>query len=270
MNSCNGQGSCCATPPDTTPAGRHAVAEAWLARVAHEMRTPLNAILGYAQLLQIDSPPDTPQAQAAQMIRSAGQHLLGLATDLLDHNSLQAGRFVLHQQAFPLPRLLDDVADMVRIAARSKGLSFHCAAAAALPPCVIGDESRLRQVLLNLLANAVKFTRHGVITLDVRGRALHDARWLLRFEVGDTGVGIAAEDLDRLFLPYVRLPATSSAAGTGLGLSISRELVRAMGSDIEVSSRLGGGACFAFALDIEVPAGDGAAPAGPCHPPQAT
>jgi signal transduction histidine kinase len=233
------------------PAGGDQASQAWLARVVHEMRTPLNVILGYAQLLQIDSAPETPQAQAAQKICSAGQQLLGLATDLLDHTSLRAGHFVLREEPFPLGHLLEDVADMARIAACAKGLAFRCHAVPVLPAWLVGDEDRLRQVLTNLLVNAVKFTRQGGISLEVRGHAVSASRWMVGFDVRDTGIGIADEDLARLFVPYGRLPAgVGTAGGTGLGLSISREIVRAMGSDIEVTSSLGCGSCFSFELDM--------------------
>ena len=249
-------------PPATTgtPAGAAArrvppgLANAWLARVAYELRMPLHAIVGHAQALQTTSQPGTQLAQAADFICSAGNSLLGLANDLLDHCSLSNGEFSLHESEFPLDRVLDEVGQIAGLSARTKGLSFRFQPAGTLPALVVADEARLRQVLLNLLDNAVNHTGGTGIALEVRGRTGGDASCVLRFEVrdADTGTPQANEPYSSTAAAPAptRHPRVRRYGGTGLGLAISRELLQAMGSDLEVASLGGMGTCFAFSLHV--------------------
>jgi signal transduction histidine kinase len=230
------------------------LANAWLARVAHELRMPLHAIVGHAQALQTTSQPGTQLAMAADFICSAGNSLLGLANDLLDHCSLSSGEFLLHESEFPLARVLDEVGELAGLAARTKGLSFRCQSAGTLPALVVADEARLRQVLLNLLDNAANHTGAAGIALEVRGRMADEAACVLRFEVRDVEGGTQHES----YLPPAPVPVPPHRqrvrrhGGTGLGLTISRELLQAMGSDLEVASLAGTGTCFGFSLRVPV------------------
>jgi signal transduction histidine kinase len=233
------------------------LANAWLARVAHELRMPLHAIVGHAQVLQTTSQPGTQLAVAADFICSAGHSLLGLANDLLDHCSLNNGEFLLHESEFPLARVLDEVGELAGLAARTKGLSFRCQSAGTLPALVVADEARLRQVLLNLLDNAANHTGAAGIALEVRGRTAGEAACVLRFEVRDVESGAPHEPY---LAPPVPVPPQRERVrrhgGTGLGLMISRELLQAMGSDLEVASLAGTGTCFAFSLHVPVRGAD--------------
>jgi signal transduction histidine kinase len=226
----------------------------FLAAMTHELRTPLNAILGFAQLLQWDEALNQRQATALATIRSSGEHLLTLINDVLDLSRIEAGKLEMQHQAFDLQRLVTLVAEVMRARAEQKGLRFVCDMPADLPPAAEGDERRLRQVLLNLVGNAVKFTDAGEVRLAVSaqpGAAPGCAR--LRFEVSDTGVGIAPEELDRIFRPFEQAGSIDQrAGGTGLGLSISRQLVRLMGGEIAVASRPGVGSRFSFELELPV------------------
>ncbi|WP_284614878.1 ATP-binding protein [Aquabacterium humicola] len=221
-----------------------------LANVSHELRTPLNAILGYAQLLQMGDRLDAHQRQQVATIQSSGEHLLALITDLLDLARIEAGKLDLEPSVVPLRELLHRVADIVRVRAEDKGLQFVVDADPALPRTVMADDRALRQVLLNLASNAVKFTDRGSVRLSLR-RDGDGAP--IRFMVEDTGIGMDEAQLQRLFRPFEQLGNRERrAGGTGLGLAISAELVRAMGGEIRVESRLGAGSRFWFALALPV------------------
>ncbi|HZR34686.1 MAG TPA: ATP-binding protein [Nevskia sp.] len=225
----------------------------FLANMSHELRTPLNAILGYAQLLQRDRSLGERQAAAAATIQHSGEHLLTLITDILDLSKIEAGKLELVTGRADLGAFLQGVADIIRIRAEDKALSFRFEPAPQLPRFARFDEKRLRQVLLNLLGNAVKFTDCGEVTL--RAALLHreqdQAR--LRFEVCDTGTGIAADDLQAIFQPFEQVgDSQRRSGGTGLGLSISRELVRLMGGEIGVDSTPGRGSRFWFEIELPV------------------
>jgi signal transduction histidine kinase/CheY-like chemotaxis protein len=226
---------------------------AFLASMSHELRTPLNGILGFAQLLLLDPQATERQRKGLSIIHSSGDHLLTLINDVLDLSRIEAGRLDLHPAHFGLAGLLKVVADVVRVKAEEKSLRFRYEPPPDLPAGVVADDKRLRQVLLNLLANAVKFTDQGEVCLRVtlRGRAGPSAR--LHFEVADTGVGIEPDQLQRLFQPFEQTGAVERrAGGSGLGLAISRELLRLMGSDIEVETEPGRGSRFAFELVLPV------------------
>jgi signal transduction histidine kinase/DNA-binding NarL/FixJ family response regulator len=222
----------------------------FLASMSHELRTPLNGILGYAQLLRLGGSLKDADAESVAAIERNGEHLLKLINDILDLAKIEAERFEIEATDFSLTGLLTEVADVARIHAHQSGLEFRNEIDAQLPARVIADARRLRQVLLNLLGNAVKFTHSGSVTLRVSS-APHDGGAILRFEVEDTGRGIAPDDLQGIFEPFrqVRDP-THPAEGTGLGLAISRKLIDLMGGTLHVRSELDVGSVFAFELDV--------------------
>jgi signal transduction histidine kinase/CheY-like chemotaxis protein len=231
----------------------------FLAQMSHELRTPLNAIIGYAQLLRRDRHQLTErQAAGLATIHESGQHLLTLINDILDLARVEAGKMVLHPAAVDLGAFLRVVVDIMRVKAEEKGLSFSYELAADLPPVVTIDETRLRQVLLNLLGNAVKFTDRGAIALRVlEAPAVEGSAALrLRFEVADSGIGMSAQQRGRLFHPFEQVAdKPRREGGTGLGLAISRQLVRLMGGDIAVASEPGKGSTFWFEIPAPAAAG---------------
>ena len=223
----------------------------FLATMSHEFRTPLNAILGFTQLMQMDPAiPATTQTRL-QLMRDSGQHLLELINDVLDMASIEAGKVSLKPSAVDLRALLDMAGDSVRLRAEQKNLAFSLQVDPALPPQVLVDGQRLRQVLLNLLSNAVKFTDQGHVQLSavVLSQAAGQVR--LQLAVADTSIGMTAAQQARLFQAFEQVSeASRSLGGTGLGLSISQQLVRLMGSQIEVQSEAGQGTRFAFELHV--------------------
>jgi len=236
----------------------------FLANMSHELRTPLNAVLGYAQVLMRDEALSQPQRQGLATIRRSGEHLLALINDILDLAKIDAGRLELCPEPLPLPEFVRVIADIIRIEANEKKLAFDCEVPADLPAVVEADERRLRQVLLNLLSNAVKFTDAGAVSLRVASspRELGAAR--LRFEVQDSGPGIAADEQEAIFHPFVQGgPLQGRSSGAGLGLAISRQLTRLMGGELHLDSGAAGGSRFWFEIDVLV-VGEGAA----AHQPQ--
>ena len=229
----------------------HAKSE-FLAHMSHELRTPLNAILGYAQLLQKAKLEDK-QMNAARVILRSGNHLLSLITDILDLSKIEAGKMELHAEPCDLRNAISAVHEIVRVPAEQKALAFSCEIANEVPAAVEVDEKRLRQVLLNLLGNAVKFTSSGRVALVVSLLDVAKDSALLRFEVQDSGSGLSPEDIERVFRPFEQAGSVERReAGTGLGLTISRQLVDAMGSEIHVQSRVGHGSSFWFDLRLPV------------------
>jgi signal transduction histidine kinase/DNA-binding NarL/FixJ family response regulator len=226
---------------------------AFLANMSHELRTPLNAILGYAQLLRRSEGLSAHDAAGILTVQRSGEHLLLLINDMLDLARIEAGKVELYADSMNLGPLLGIVADIIRVEAQRKQLGFDHQTVGTLPHVVRADEKRLRQVLLNLLNNAVKFTRHGKVALRVTVLDSGNAHARLRFEVEDTGIGIAPDHLDRIFRPFEQAHDVQRRfGGTGLGLAISRQLVRLMGSDIHVESRVGVGSRFWFELELPV------------------
>ena len=209
--------------------------------MSHELRTPLNSILGYAQILQLDNSIPTHRQNAISVIRRSGEHLLSLIDGMLDIARIEAGKMRLESAELPLREFLDQIVQMVAPQAAQKGLGFHFIEAGRIPLAVHADEKRLRQILINLLANAVKFTDAGAVTLRVTY-----AREIAQFEIEDTGIGIAQEDIDRIFLPFERSKsaAVQQEVGTGLGLAISNMLVHIMGGELSVTSETGKGSVF--------------------------
>jgi signal transduction histidine kinase len=239
----------------------------FLANMSHELRTPLNAVLGYAQILQRTAGLNERQMAGLNTIQQSGEHLLMLINDLLDLSKIEAGKFELYLSAVNLPGFLRAVIDIVHIKAEQKGLSCTVEAAADLPHSVLLDEKRLRQVLLNLLGNAVKFTDSGQVTLRVQSLVDGAHRARLMFSVQDTGVGMNQDQLETIFQPFEQVGEVQRRfGGTGLGLAISRQLVRLMESDIEVTSQAGQGSCFQFSLPLAVPAAEAAVATRPAAP----
>ena len=233
----------------------------FLSRMSHELRTPLTAIIGFAQLLKIERLTQA-QLDHVQMIASAGDHLLELVNTLLDQARIEAGQLVLEVVAFDLPDMVGAVATMVDQQAAAKGLTFETVLAPELPRHILGDPMRLRQVLLNLLANAVKFTERGSVMLH-----LGVVEGMLEFSVRDTGIGMDETARGRIFQAFAQADQSIARrfGGTGLGLLITRDLLRAMGGDIEVQSTPGVGSCFKGRLPLR-PATADPAPASTSHP----
>jgi len=220
----------------------------FLANMSHELRTPLNAIFGFVQLMERDGGLTHRQRENLGIIARNSEHLLGLINDVLSITKIEAGQLSLNEQVFDLKRVIRGLEDLFRLRCESKGLTLQIEVAQDLPLLVWGDEGKLRQVLINLVANAVKFTEEGSIT--VRARHSDGRGW---FEVADTGPGLARAELERLFQSFTQTETGQrSQEGTGLGLAISLSFVRLMGGDIAVSSEPGRGACFTF--DIRLPA----------------
>ena len=219
----------------------------FLASVSHELRTPLNGILGYTQILRRDVALGEKQREGVRVIHESAEHLLVLINDVLDLSKIEAGRIELHPVEFDLAEFARSAGEVFAARAREKNLLLETALGPGLPAFVRGDEARLRQVVFNLLANAVKFTTQGGVVFSVETRPDE----VLRFSVSDTGRGIAATDLERIFEPFTQVgDRTGAASGTGLGLAISRSLVERMGGQLRVESRPGWGSRFWFDLSL--------------------
>ncbi|MEG4812245.1 DUF3365 domain-containing protein [Microcoleus sp. F8-D3] len=231
----------------------------FLANMSHELRTPLNAILGFTQLM-LRSPSDSagvnnlaPQTQQRYLdtINRSGEHLLALINNVLEMSKIEAGRITFQATDFDLYALLDTLQQMLRLKAESKGLQLKFSRSSDVPQFVRTDEAKLRQVLINLLGNAIKFTPAGSVALRVR----RGEECTLQFTVADTGPGIDPSERDRLFEPFVQTATGQySQEGTGLGLSISRKFVQLMGGEIGVESIPGKGSTFRFEIQVELAA----------------
>ena len=228
----------------------------FLARMSHELRTPLNAVMGYAQILKLDDSITPKQRNGLDIIHSSGQHLLTLIVDILDLSRIEAGKAELRLGPVDLVARLHAVVDIMRVMAEGKQIALALELDPRLPALVQADEKRLNQILLNLLGNAVKFTHVGGVTLRVQLATPGVApagQVVLRFEVQDTGVGIAQDQAVRLFEPFEQAgSAEQRVGGTGLGLAISRQLVRMMGGEIRLESRLAEGSRFWFEISVPV------------------
>ena len=219
---------------------------AFLANMSHELRTPLNAILGFAQLLERDPNLSATHRNEVQTINRSGRHLLALINDVLQIARIEAGHTTVQHEAFDLADILRAVEEMIRSRAESKGLVFRVEKHGNLPFSVIGDPQHLKQVLLNLLGNAVKYTEEGTVILGLKASNGH-----IHFEVIDTGPGIADEDQERIFLAFYQTDAGIAVGdGAGLGLTLSREFVRLMGGELTLQSKLGEGSVFSFCIPL--------------------
>lgn len=250
----------------------------FLTNMSHELRTPLNGILGYAQILKRETGFNPEQQHGLEIIQRCGEHLLTLLNDILDLSKIEAGKMELHLSAFHFPHFLEGIAEIFRLSAQQKNIAFNYQLLCAVPQRVMGDEKRLRQVLINLLGNAIKFTNTGAVSFKVdyvQGKVesgniqdnifstscISDAHpqfisdqttSKIRFAVEDTGIGIAPEQLSKIFLPFHQIAdSRSKAEGTGLGLAISQKLARLMDSELKVNSTLGEGSMFW--LDLNLP-----------------
>jgi signal transduction histidine kinase/CheY-like chemotaxis protein len=224
---------------------------AFLANMSHEIRTPMNAILGFSQLMLRDKALNSQQNQYLGIINRSGEHLLALINDILEMSKIEAGRTTLNLTTFDLPALLTDLEMMFRVRTEGKRLSFVVELIGDVPRYIMTDINKLRQVFINVLGNAVKFTERGGIGLHVRADRGGTTGPCLRVEVEDTGPGISADEQTKLFRHFEQTKTGQKAGtGTGLGLAISREFVRLMGGDITVSSEVGKGSTFAIHLPL--------------------
>ena len=224
----------------------------FLANMSHEIRTPMNAILGFSQLMLRDQDLTPRQCQYLGTINRSGEHLLALINDILEMSKIEAGRTTLNPTTFDLPGLLKDLAMMFRVRTDEKQLSFTVELIGDVPQYIVTDINKLRQVFINVLGNAVKFTEHGGIGLRMRADREGATGPFLQVEIEDTGPGISPDDQDKLFRHFEQTKTGQQAGtGTGLGLAISREFVRLMGGDITVTSRVGKGSVFVIHLPLK-------------------
>lgn len=223
----------------------------FLANISHEIRTPLNAVLGFSTLLT-ETSLNTRQIDFVDSIHTAGDVLLTLINDLLDFSKIEAGHLELEEIEFDTRSTLEDTLDIVAARAATKGINLACLIEPSVPLRMVGDPSRLRQILLNLLINAVKFTEHGEVIARAQAQQNPDASIRLRVEVRDSGIGIPTEVQTKLFRPFTQADASTTRrfGGTGLGLSICRRLTEAMNGNIGVQSTLGSGSLFWFEVTL--------------------
>lgn len=222
---------------------------AFVANMSHELRTPLTAIIGYAELL-LSNVSQSQRIEYSEVIRRNGAHLLTLLNDILDHSKIEAGKMTVVQQPFSIRRVLADVESLMRVRATERGLGFHLSADTPFPAFVVGDVTRVHQILLNLVGNAIKFTDRGQVRVTVRFER-ESAKLVV--DVEDTGPGISAEVQQRLFAAFAQGDDSTSRAhqGTGLGLHISRELAKMMNGDLTLRSELGKGSKFSLELPVD-------------------
>ncbi|MFV0347658.1 MAG: response regulator [Halodesulfovibrio sp.] len=223
----------------------------FLANMSHELRTPLNGIIGLTDLL-LGGDATTEQTEYLQMIKQAGRELLAIVNNLLDMSSIEAGRLVLRESAFTVRETLSDVLKVLDVQARWKNLRLESYVDDDVPEVVSGDSGRLKQVISNLVVNAIKYTQRGGVTLNVHMSGSSRSEYKLAFVVRDTGVGIPADKLEYVFEPFSLAESfmTKKYGGAGLGLSISREIARKMGGDIQVESVPGQGSSFTFSASF--------------------
>ncbi len=218
----------------------------FLANMSHELRTPLNGILGYAQILARDKTLTPKQQEGIAIIQRSGEYLLTLINDILDLSKIEAGKVELYLVDIDFHKFLQDLTELFKIRTQQKGIAFLFEPLSYLPLGVRADEKRLRQILFNLLGNAVKFTDAGGVSFKV---GLQEGK--IRFQVEDTGPGIAAEDIDKIFLPFHQVgDAKYKAEGTGLGLPITKRLIEMMGGELHVDSQVGRGSTFWMTLEL--------------------
>ncbi len=226
----------------------------FLANMSHELRTPLNGILGYAQILERSENIAPSELEGINIIHQCGSHLLTLINDILDLSKIEARKLELQNTDFDFSYFLTGVVEMCRIRTLQKGISFNYQPDTQLPQAIHADEKRLRQILINLLGNAIKFTETGEVTFTIKVLKVADNLNKIRFHVEDSGVGMTPEQLTKIFLPFEQVgDKNKQAEGTGLGLAISCKLAKLMGSEIQVDSIFGTGSKFWLDLDLKVP-----------------
>ncbi|HEX5391950.1 MAG TPA: ATP-binding protein [Rhodocyclaceae bacterium] len=222
----------------------------FLANMSHELRTPLNAILGFSGIMRRDPQLTSAQIESLDIINRSGEHLLALINDVLEMAKIEAGRAQLEIASFDLGGMVRDVTDMMRLRAELKGLFLQLDQTSEFPRYIRGDEARLRQILVNLVGNAVKFTHTGGVMLRL-GVKQNDRQHLL-IEIEDSGPGIRQEDQERIFRPFVQLEEGAEQKGTGLGLTITKQFIDLMGGRIEVESTVGKGSLFRVEVPVEL------------------
>ncbi|OQW92649.1 MAG: hypothetical protein BWK79_14230 [Beggiatoa sp. IS2] len=219
---------------------------AFLANMSHELRTPLNGILGYAQIFQRDKSLTPKQRDGMDIIQRSGEYLLTLINDILDLSKVEAGKIEINPTEFDFSEFIRGIIELFQMRAQQKGIMFMYEPLSPLPLGIHADEKRLRQIVINLLGNAVKFTEQGGVSLKI-GREDNQ----IRFQIEDTGIGIASEEIDKIFLPFQQAgTAGYKAEGTGLGLSITKKLIEMMGGELHVESILGEGSKFWMVLAL--------------------
>ena len=229
----------------------------FLANMSHELRTPLNAIFGFTQLMQNGSNLTSEQQKNLKIIRRSGEHLLNLINDILNLSKIEAGQITVNNTELNLSNMLLEIEDMFQLKAMEKGLDLDLVMSPNLPEWIVSDRLKLRQVLINLIGNAIKFTKSGRVILRVsvvssKESLTSDSRQkMLKFEISDTGVGIAPEEMNNIFKPFVQSQAGINAAeGTGLGLTISQRYIEILGGNLTVNSQLNVGTTFKFQIRV--------------------
>ena len=223
----------------------------FLANMSHEIRTPMSAILGFAEMLLQKSPEECKEIGCVQIIRRNSLHLLELINDILDLSKVEAGQMKVERISFDLPALLSEVISLMRPRATEKGLAFGVTFEGPIPRLIQSDAFRLRQILINLLGNALKFTESGKIDVRVTEEESGGPNIVLRVDVIDSGIGMTPEQVERLFQPFTQGDAsiTRKFGGTGLGLTICRQLAKLLGGNVTVTSQLGFGSTFTLKID---------------------
>jgi two-component system, sensor histidine kinase len=238
---------------EVAEAASHAKSE-FLANMSHEIRTPMNGVLGVTDLLLQDKLSEKHK-QLVQTIHASGKTLLYIINDILDFSKIEAGRLELENINFNLRDMADSIHDLFSYKASEKGLTLTSQVQEDIPKIVYGDPARLRQIIINLIGNSLKFTDHGSVHLNAELVEHKNGRCLLRFEIRDTGIGLTQEQMQGVFDTFSQADSSTTRkyGGTGLGLTISRQLVELMDGEIEVESELGRGACFSFTVLLQVP-----------------
>lgn len=226
----------------------------FLANMSHELRTPLNAVLGFSRLMKNDADISTEQRKNLEIINSSGEYLLNLINNILDISKIESGHIPIEESVFDLYALLHEVQSLMNVKAYEKNLVFSLKQSPDLPRHIRSDPAKIRQIIINLVANAIKFTARGETLINVKLVKQSSAKLaIVRFEIKDSGVGIADKDIDRIFLPFEQTNmSVTKEIGTGLGLAICRQYVELLGGEIGVNSKVGEGSTFYFELPLKI------------------